>query len=199
MACRNRRWPIHRLSSTSVRCMTAICPAGPPNVCSEMANQVRTAVRNGMAGCGRPDCRRSASLATRRSSSVVRGATDSHIIAPPGRMRRMDAAGALPEPPHDDRSNGMQPVRFGLVGYGFGGRWFHAPLLSSAPECELIGVVTSSPERRDQVAREHPGVATFASLEELAAAGAEAVSISTPADTHTALSEQALRLGLAVV
>ncbi|MBW8765051.1 MAG: Gfo/Idh/MocA family oxidoreductase [Geodermatophilales bacterium] len=93
----------------------------------------------------------------------------------------------------------MQPVRFGLVGYGFGGRWFHAPLLSSAPECELIGVVTSSPERRDLVAREHSGVATPASLEELAAAGAEAVSISTPADTHTVLSEQALRLGLAVV
>jgi predicted dehydrogenase len=93
----------------------------------------------------------------------------------------------------------MEPVRFGLVGYGFGGRWFHAPLLSSAPECELLGVVTTSPERRELVARDHPGLATFASLEELAAAGAEAVAISTPADTHTTLSEQALRLGLAVV
>ena len=30
--------------------MTAIWPAGPPNVCSEMANQARTAVRNGIAG-----------------------------------------------------------------------------------------------------------------------------------------------------
>src|SRR5688572_13409455 len=29
--------------------MTAIWPAGPPNVCSEMANHARTAVRNGMA------------------------------------------------------------------------------------------------------------------------------------------------------
>src|SRR3982750_3719071 len=53
MACRNRRWPIHRLSSTSVRCMTAIWPAGPPKVCSEMANQVRTAVRKGMGGLPR--------------------------------------------------------------------------------------------------------------------------------------------------
>src|SRR4051794_36553381 len=30
--------------------MTAICPAGPPKVCSEMANQVRTAVRKEMTG-----------------------------------------------------------------------------------------------------------------------------------------------------
>ncbi|MFW3172908.1 Gfo/Idh/MocA family protein [Geodermatophilus sp. CPCC 206100] len=93
----------------------------------------------------------------------------------------------------------MDPVRFGLVGYGFGGRYFHAPLLAAAAECHLLGVVTTSPERRAQVAAEHPGLATFASLEELAGAGAEAVAISTPADTHTALTDQALRLGLAVV
>jgi predicted dehydrogenase len=93
----------------------------------------------------------------------------------------------------------MSPVRFGLVGYGFGGRYFHAPLLAAAPECEFLGVVTTSPQRRALVAAEHPGVATFASLEDLRAAGVEAVSISTPADTHTPLSEQALELGLAVV
>ena len=93
----------------------------------------------------------------------------------------------------------MQPVRFGLVGYGFGGRYFHAPLLASAPECEFLGVVTTSPERQALVAQEHPAVRTFASLAELKAAGAEAVAISTPADTHTPLSEQALELGLAVV
>ncbi|NEK57414.1 Gfo/Idh/MocA family oxidoreductase [Geodermatophilus sabuli] len=93
----------------------------------------------------------------------------------------------------------MEPVRFGLVGYGFGGRWFHAPLLAAAPECAFLGVVTSSPERRALVAGEHPGARTFGSLEELVAGGAEAVAISTPADTHTALTEQALGLGLAVV
>ena len=93
----------------------------------------------------------------------------------------------------------MQPVRFGLVGYGFGGRYFHAPLLGAAPECDFLGVVTTSPERQALVAEEHPAVRTFASLTELKAAGAEAVAISTPADTHTPLSEQALELGLAVV
>jgi len=93
----------------------------------------------------------------------------------------------------------MPPVRFGLVGYGFGGRYFHAPLLGAAPECAFLGVVTSSPERRALVEQDFPGRATFASLEELAAAGAEAVTISTPAATHSELTDQALGLGLAVV
>jgi predicted dehydrogenase len=93
----------------------------------------------------------------------------------------------------------MASVRFGLVGYGFGGRYFHAPLITSAPECDLIGVMTSSPERQALIAREIPGTPTFASLSALRDAGAEAVAISTPADTHSSLTEQALNLGLAVV
>ncbi len=93
----------------------------------------------------------------------------------------------------------MEPVRFGLLGYGFGGRYFHAPLLAAAPECDVVGVVTSSPERRSLVASEHPTVAVFGSLEEVKAAGAEAVAISTPAATHSELTDRALELGLAVV
>jgi predicted dehydrogenase len=60
-------------------------------------------------------------------------------------------------------------------------------------------VVTTSEERRALLGREHPAAAAFGSLEELAAAGAEAVAISTPADTHSALTDAALDLGLAVV
>jgi predicted dehydrogenase len=89
------------------------------------------------------------------------------------------------------------PVRIGLAGYGLGGRYFHAPLIASAANCEFVGVVTTSPERRRQVAEEL-ALPAFASLDELAGAGAEAVAISTPAATHVTLTEQALRLGLAV-
>ena len=89
-------------------------------------------------------------------------------------------------------------VRIGLAGYGLGGRYFHAPLIASAGNCEFLGVVTTSAERRRQVA-EDLGRPTFGSLEELAAAGAEAVTISTPAVSHIPLTEQALRLGMAVV
>ena len=91
------------------------------------------------------------------------------------------------------------PVRVGLVGYGFGGRYFHAPLIRSVQTCALVGVVTRSAQRRDQVAAEHPGVPAYDSLADLAAAGVDAVVISTPADTHVRLSRQAIELGLPVV
>jgi predicted dehydrogenase len=92
-----------------------------------------------------------------------------------------------------------QAIRMGLVGYGFGGRYFHAPLIASAPECELVAVATSSPERKALVASEHPGVPTVSSLQAMAELGVEAVTVCTPLASHTALTEQALELGLAVV
>jgi predicted dehydrogenase len=92
-----------------------------------------------------------------------------------------------------------RPVRIGLAGYGFGGRYFHAPLLASAADCDFLGVVTRSPERGAAVRQTLPGRQVYPDLESLAAAGAEAVAISTPADTHIPLTLEALRLGLAVV
>ncbi|MGA7987119.1 MAG: Gfo/Idh/MocA family oxidoreductase [Candidatus Dormiibacterota bacterium] len=91
------------------------------------------------------------------------------------------------------------PVRFGLVGYGFGARWFHAPLIAAAPECQLVGVVTTSAERQALVAGDLPGTPTFESLAALIDAGVEAVAISTPTATHTSMTEQALGFGVAVV
>jgi predicted dehydrogenase len=93
----------------------------------------------------------------------------------------------------------MSIVRFGLLGYGFGGRWFHAPLIASTPDVEFLGVVTRSPDRRAELAVDRPGVAAFDSLRALAEAGAQAVAISTPADTHIPLAREAIALGLAVV
>ena len=93
----------------------------------------------------------------------------------------------------------MRPVRFGLVGYGLGGRVFHAPLLAGAAEIDFAGVVTRSPQRRAELAERHPGVAAYHDLASLAAAGAEAVAVSTPAHTHADLAREAIRRGLAVV
>ncbi|HEY6471097.1 MAG TPA: Gfo/Idh/MocA family oxidoreductase [Candidatus Dormibacteraeota bacterium] len=94
---------------------------------------------------------------------------------------------------------GSAPVRFGVVGYGFGARYFHTPLIRSSPECELVGVVTTSAERKALVERDRPGTPTFESLQALVDAGVEAVAISTPTPTHTEVTEAALRLGFAVV
>lgn len=90
-------------------------------------------------------------------------------------------------------------VRLGLLGYGFGGRIFHAPLIASAPDVEFAGVVTRSSERRATLEKDHPGVAAFDSLADLAAAGVQGVTITTPAATHADLAREAIALGLAVV
>ena len=88
-------------------------------------------------------------------------------------------------------------VRFGLVGYGLGGRVFHAPLLASAEGVDFVGVVTTSPERRAEV--DKAGLVAYPDLAALAAAGVRAVAISTPVATHADLAREAIRLGLAVV
>jgi predicted dehydrogenase len=93
----------------------------------------------------------------------------------------------------------VAPVRIGLVGYGFGARYFHAPLIASAAGCELVAVATRSTERRTLVATEHPDTTVVDDLAGLVAAGAEAVTVSTPADTHISLCRQALEFGLPVV
>jgi predicted dehydrogenase len=90
-------------------------------------------------------------------------------------------------------------VRFGLVGYGLGGRVFHAPLLASASDIEFVGVVTRSADRRAELAKDHPGVPAYDTLADLAAGGAQAVAISTPMATHADLARAAIRLRLAVV
>jgi predicted dehydrogenase len=90
-------------------------------------------------------------------------------------------------------------LRFGLVGYGFGGRYFHAPLIAGAAGCALAGVVTRSEARRAEVAADHPGVPVFDSVDALVAAGVDAVTVCTPAATHTAVTDDVLRRGLPVV
>lgn len=94
--------------------------------------------------------------------------------------------------------SGATPVRIGLAGYGRGGRYFHAPLIGLAPECALAAVVTRNPQRRAELARDFPGVPAVGSLGDLAAAGADAVVITTPLDTHEALVREAIALGLPV-
>ena len=76
-------------------------------------------------------------------------------------------------------------MRIGLVGYGAGGRWFHAPYIDAAEGLELVGVVTRSPERTAELHAERPGVAVYASLADLLDAGVDAVTITTPVSyTH---------------
>lgn len=90
-------------------------------------------------------------------------------------------------------------IAVGLVGYGKGGRYFHAPLVAAAPGCRLAGVVTRSPARRAEVAADHPDAVLHDDLAGLIAAGVDVVVVSTPLDAHAELVRQALTLGVPVV
>jgi predicted dehydrogenase len=90
-------------------------------------------------------------------------------------------------------------MRIGLVGYGKGGRYFHAPFIASVPGLAFVGVVTRSAERRLELAQDHPGVAAFDSLANLVAAGVDVVSISAPLAARPELILEAIELGVAVV
>jgi predicted dehydrogenase len=90
-------------------------------------------------------------------------------------------------------------MRIGLVGYGKGGRYFHAPLIASLPGATFVGVVTRSAQRRQELEQDCPQAQAFDSLADLIAAGVDAVVISTPLATRQALILEAIELGVAVV
>jgi predicted dehydrogenase len=90
-------------------------------------------------------------------------------------------------------------LRLGIVGYGTGGRHFHAPFVAAAAGITLVGVVTRSEERRAAVGADWPGVPTYDSLGELLAAGVDAVTITTPPATRRELVLEAVAAGVHVV
>ena len=90
-------------------------------------------------------------------------------------------------------------MRLGLVGYGVGGRYFHAPFVVAAEGVELAGVVTRSLARRDELAADLPGVPAYDSLTEMLAAGVDAVTITTPPHTRRALVLEAISAGVPTI
>ncbi len=90
-------------------------------------------------------------------------------------------------------------MRLGLVGYGDGGRLFHAPYIEAAKGIELVGVVTTSEQRRAQLAQDRPGMPVYDSLADLIAAGVDAVTVTTPPQTRRELVLEALAACVDVV
>lgn len=89
------------------------------------------------------------------------------------------------------------PIRVGLVGYGFAGRTFHAPLIAATPGLRLAAVATSAPER---ARADWPGANTAPTPEALLARGGiDLAVIATPNHTHAPLARAALDAGAHVV
>ncbi len=90
-------------------------------------------------------------------------------------------------------------MRLGIVGYGAGGKYFHAPFIEAAEEIELVGIVARTEATKASVESDFPGLPTYGSLSELLAAGVDAVTITTPPHTRHALVMEAIRAGVHVV
>ena len=87
----------------------------------------------------------------------------------------------------------MSTLRVGLIGYGFSGRVFHAPVIAAADSVELACVVSSRP---DAVRADLPGTEVVPDPEAIFGdPSIDLVVVATPNSTHRELAERALEAG----
>lgn len=84
----------------------------------------------------------------------------------------------------------MQPIDVGLIGFGFAGRVFHAPMISAVPGLRLAAIV----ERHGDTARElYPDVRVLRSVDELLSVESiQLIVVATPNTSHFTLARQCL-------
>jgi scyllo-inositol 2-dehydrogenase (NADP+) len=88
-------------------------------------------------------------------------------------------------------------IRVGVVGFGLGGRVFHAPLVASVDGLELAAIVERT---GDKATHRYPQIAIYRSLDELLEdKSIELVVITTPSGNHFEAARQALEAGKNVV
>jgi predicted dehydrogenase len=88
-------------------------------------------------------------------------------------------------------------INVGLVGFGFAGRVFHAPIISAVTGLKLRAIVQ---RKGDDASRVYPSAAQVRSVEELLAIPEiQLVAVATPNNSHYALAKQCLIAGKDVV
>lgn len=94
-----------------------------------------------------------------------------------------------------------RPLNVAIVGYGLGGKVFHAPLVKSTSGLKVGGIVTRSQEKQFQANTDLPSAEIFGSFDELLAKANEfdIAVITTPNTEHAAQSIAAMKAGLHVV
>jgi predicted dehydrogenase len=88
-------------------------------------------------------------------------------------------------------------IGVGVIGYGLGGRVFHAPFVNAVQGLRLAAIMQRT---GDDAAKAYPATRIARSVEELLSDNSiELVVVSTPNETHFALAKQALEAGKHVV
>ena len=83
-----------------------------------------------------------------------------------------------------------------IIGYGTSAKVFHIPLITVVPEFHLYAVVQRAPKLGDDAEKDHPGIKSYRSTEDmLEDSTVEVVVITTTPDTHYSLAKVALEHG----
>ena len=90
----------------------------------------------------------------------------------------------------------MTPIKVALLGYGFAGQIFHAPVIQSLPGLKLVGVASSNPTK---VKADWPEVWVLSVEKTLTHPEVDLVVIATPNATHFEFAKKALQAGKHVV
>ena len=89
--------------------------------------------------------------------------------------------------------NETKSIGVGLIGYGFAGKTFHAPLIRAVEGLTLTGIASSDAAK---VRKDFPGMQVFDSpAAMIAEPGIELIVIATPNDSHAPLARAALLAG----
>jgi predicted dehydrogenase len=93
-------------------------------------------------------------------------------------------------------NDNTQTISVGLIGYGYAGKTFHAPLIRSVPGLKLTHVASSKPE---VVRAEVPGAVVCGTEELTVDPKIDLVVIAAPNESHFPLGAAALKAGKHVV
>ena len=89
-------------------------------------------------------------------------------------------------------------LRVGIAGYGLAGRVFHAPLLKGVG-FDVVGVLTSNPERKASAESDFPGVKVVESIEQLLELDLDLLIVASPNSVHASQAIAGLKAGVPVV
>lgn len=90
-------------------------------------------------------------------------------------------------------------VRAVLLGYGLAGQSFHAPLLAATDGLDVIGILTSNPERQARARHDFPDAVVHSDLDSALDSGADLAIVVGANVAHVPQARAALDAGMHVV
>jgi len=88
--------------------------------------------------------------------------------------------------------------RVGIAGYGLAGRYFHAPFLKAA-DFEIVGALTTKPERKAAAISDFPEISVVESIEELLQLNLDLLVVASANSAHASQAISGLKAGVPVV